>query len=1061
MSRQGSRCQRTSAAYGADFCERLLGRGGVFFCVVVAFTVGIASRVVADEFTPVKATEVTPPTNNSLQVTWDRESSICNPEETLSFTIAINELRSHCSASVALKHILRRASDHEVLETETRDIVLDETGSATSITVTVNAPEQPGVYEFRGMLEMQDESVWSKFRRRSEVIVESGRPFIVRADASSRSTIKEAQPASAETSWRVIGTIRPAESRQWTITGFVPATTGAILSTIQPQSSSTLETTEHNGESISSLAPSTSCEFKLPVLRPSLPHVISVRYPTGTSAKYRVDVISSDATPLHSLAFSGESVHIDDQPWATRSFVYYPCEGEQTIRLTNLDATAVAKFHSIQVTAGPQRLSVGQVDLSPDPSTVALSLNNSDWASQLTSDFHSKGAVQSLLPETQSVFRLSTATSRLADYATACGMNAVIVPAGESLVATKSNLEIVMNLLDSSGLRVLVSLDFGKVKSLAMLPVSSETSTQPVDVAVLSLVRELSDICSKHACFAGFSVCNLGDEHWGPSEGSAPKGAESLDQQRRLWDRVASECDSNFLLRLRSSSVNLTGEDGFCNVHWPPKTSQIVPMIEHRRATLGSLSQRLAASRHLNSLSSHEPVHDRPIAVALSELSVVAGDASATLFDDSLCLDLSRVIDRVHPQFVVFDFDTVTGSVSPNLSTMIRSLASASIGRMQPVTPRDPSTPPMRLYQDPTTGSILAVNIAPWASEIDITSDPQVSWSSPASFGVLSFDAFGAPLATAPIDSAQPRSVRLAAGETRYFTSSVTARKVSDWTSRPTAGEVGLGRIKSAVTLLVERLGSFSELPDYPALANGGFEQSSSVGIVGWMGAQHPPDAVQIDTEAVEGKQSVRLTTDPHSTTHTWLVSETIEVPASGRLAVALAYRGELSPQSADQSPTFERKAARMRIAIEGRHRGAPVRYAIEVDVPRDGCWQPRRVLLEIDALEPAETESLRLTIDNLTGGKIWVDDVHLHDRFPLENERNELQGQSFLAVQGLQRGNLAPSARAIRNDWARHLLSIEPPPTLSSEHNLKRTEEPVPGVADRIRGWLPRPLRF
>ncbi len=118
-------------------------------------------------------------------------------------------------------------------------------------------------------------------------------------------------------------------------------------------------------------------------------------------------------------------------------------------------------------------------------------------------------------------------------------------------------------------------------------------------------------------------------------------------------------------------------------------------------------------------------------------------------------------------------------------------------------------------------------------------------------------------------------------------------------------------------------------------------------------------------------------------------------------------------------------------------------------------------MVLEVDGIEPSTVESLRLTIDSLTSGRVWVDDVRLHDWFPLTKEKKELQSLAFLAVQGLQRGNLTPSARLLQNHWARYLLpdgDLEQPPVVI---DATQTQEETPGMADRIRSWIPRPLRF
>ena len=105
--------------------------------------------------------------------------------------------------------------------------------------------------------------------------------------------------------------------------------------------------------------------------------------------------------------------------------------------------------------------------------------------------------------------------------------------------------------------------------------------------------------------------------------------------------------------------------------------------------------------------------------------------------------------------------------------------------------------------------------------------------------------------------------------------------------------------------------------------------------------------------------------------------------------------------------------------------------------------------------------DSLRLTIDSLSGGRVWIDDVHLHDQFPTAKERAELQSQAFLAVQGLQRGNLTPSGRLLQNHWACFLLTLGPAPPAQQVMEAVEPVDETPGVAERIRSWLPRPLRF
>ena len=106
--------------------------------------------------------------------------------------------------------------------------------------------------------------------------------------------------------------------------------------------------------------------------------------------------------------------------------------------------------------------------------------------------------------------------------------------------------------------------------------------------------------------------------------------------------------------------------------------------------------------------------------------------------------------------------------------------------------------------------------------------------------------------------------------------------------------------------------------------------------------------------------------------------------------------------------------------------------------------------------------DSLRLTIDSLTVGRVWIDDIELHDWFPTSMERGVLQGDAFLAVQGLQRGNITPAARLLQNYWAQYLINQKLPPQVAPvAQAAEEQSEDAPGMADRIKSWLPRPLRF
>ncbi|QEG01698.1 hypothetical protein Mal15_57760 [Stieleria maiorica] len=325
---------------------------------------------------------------------------------------------------------------------------------------------------------------------------------------------------------------------------------------------------------------------------------------------------------------------------------------------------------------------------------------------------------------------------------------------------------------------------------------------------------------------------------------------------------------------------------------------------------------------------------------------------------------------------------------------------------------------------------------------------------------------------------------------------------LAGWYGSMVGGDQTLQRLKGHVSAVVGKIGTLASPEDYNELTNGGFEIQGQVGIVGWMHTQFPSDAVTLDsTESIEGSHSIRMTSDTASAGRIWLVSEPIPVPASGRMAVSLSVRAgkrtaDANPaatnvlkSTATEPPPNEPPRHRVRVSLEGNRLRKPVRFSTEFDVPCDGHWQPRHLVLEADQIHRDQMESVRLTIDSLSPGKLWIDDIHLHDHFPTEAERTALQENAFLAIQGLQRGNLKPAAGLLNNDWSRDLMARSamrptpsprstdrnPPPVAgvvkqtgavpADEASNSRITSPPPqkreSVADRLRDWLPKPIRF
>ncbi|MGV3486008.1 MAG: hypothetical protein ACO1RT_16450, partial [Planctomycetaceae bacterium] len=195
--------------------------------------------------------------------------------------------------------------------------------------------------------------------------------------------------------------------------------------------------------------------------------------------------------------------------------------------------------------------------------------------------------------------------------------------------------------------------------------------------------------------------------------------------------------------------------------------------------------------------------------------------------------------------------------------------------------------------------------------------------------------------------------------------------------------------------------------------------------VLGWMMAQHPEGCAAIDDEvAHEGKFSVRLRNLDGRPGATWMVSKAMEPPASGRIAVSLMLRGEPSEKPDASKPLL------VSVSIQGTVAGSLLRVSKQVEVPRDGRWSQVPCHLEVDSLPRCGVESLRLAIDVMSEGTVWIDSVKAYDVFMTESEKSHLQSQMFLALGGIAKGELSHVAKLLESHWVQYRLGlpIEPP---------------------------------
>ena len=154
-----------------------------------------------------------------------------------------------------------------------------------------------------------------------------------------------------------------------------------------------------------------------------------------------------------------------------------------------------------------------------------------------------------------------------------------------------------------------------------------------------------------------------------------------------------------------------------------------------------------------------------------------------------------------------------------------------------------------------------------------------------------------------------------------------------------------------------------------------------------------------------------------------WVRSNSFSAPATGRLSLWVWLRID---DPARQPP--------LQLAIEGRLNGQtyyrPARVGAGDDrlgpaPPLTTEWDP--YLVRIDDLPTRGLTDLRVAIDLMGPGEVWIDDVQIFDLWFDKNERNELLKKIALANFYLGNGELAQCDRVLRGYWPEFLRRYVP----------------------------------
>ncbi len=237
-------------------------------------------------------------------------------------------------------------------------------------------------------------------------------------------------------------------------------------------------------------------------------------------------------------------------------------------------------------------------------------------------------------------------------------------------------------------------------------------------------------------------------------------------------------------------------------------------------------------------------------------------------------------------------------------------------------------------------------------------------------------------------------------------------------------------------------------------LENWGFElPQQGEQIVGWTASAAAGSSVAIDTaHRHDGEHSIRLTGGGPSAS---IVSAPFDPPRTGRIAIDLWLR------------TGRQGMPSVRIALEGEHEDGKFNpYGM---IPPVG---PERVEADgwvhyhfpIDDVPSEGLSALRVRLDLLSAGEVWLDEIRVFDLPFTPSERFELSKLITLASVKLESGQYADCLRLLEGYWPQFLVANVPLAQTAAPIADKPAEPPArgepeskPDMLESLKEYLPR----
>lgn len=247
-----------------------------------------------------------------------------------------------------------------------------------------------------------------------------------------------------------------------------------------------------------------------------------------------------------------------------------------------------------------------------------------------------------------------------------------------------------------------------------------------------------------------------------------------------------------------------------------------------------------------------------------------------------------------------------------------------------------------------------------------------------------------------------------------------------DHSSPPQTTEHIAGEL-SKVEAVVTRAGDPTQ--QRPMVDLGGdFERwNSSDAPLGWTLSSLPQVSLDRSAELPHsGRSSLAITNRGRADTSAWIQSSPLAPPSTGRFLVSTWLRA-----SAAADPTL------VRISVSGRltngeayERSTLVggRSPLGKRLPID--WGQRPFQLHVNDLPLEQLDSMRVAVELIGSGRIWVDDVEVYALELMPEEWRHLRGQILVAQDQLREGNPYPAYQLLESHWGQYAARLNRQPS-------------------------------